>query len=213
VEATFCFVDLAGFTALTEAHGDDAAADLIARFSSAVDASLEGDASVVDRIGDAVFLLGESPERTVRSVQRLWSRSRDEPDFPTLHAGLHHGDAIFRNGRWVGTAVNLAARVAAHARGGQVLATAVVAAQAAATGIDVRSIGRTSLRNLLEPVELFVLDLATERGDPVVDPVCRMRVNPDSAPGHLRFADQDFWFCSLQCVARFAAAPGAYVRA
>lgn len=33
VEATFCFVDLAGFTALTEAHGDDAAADLIARFS------------------------------------------------------------------------------------------------------------------------------------------------------------------------------------
>ena len=212
MEATFCFVDLAGFTALTEAHGDDAAADLIARFSSAVDASLEGDASVADRIGDAVFLVGETPERTLRCVQRLWSRSLDEPDFPTLHAGLHHGEAVLRDGRWVGTAVNLAARVAAHARGGQVLATAIVAAQAAAAGIETRSIGQTSLRNLLDPVELFVLDLAAGRGDEVIDPVCRMRVFPDSAPGHLRFADRELWFCSLECVARFAATPASYVQ-
>lgn len=54
MEATLCFVDLAGLTALTEAHRADAAADLTARFGSTVDASLEGDASVVDRIGDAV---------------------------------------------------------------------------------------------------------------------------------------------------------------
>ena len=212
MEATFCFVDLAGFTALTEAHGDDAAADLIARFGAAVDAALEGDATIVDRIGDAVFLVGETPERTLRCVQRLWTRSLDEPDFPTLHAGLHHGEAVLRDGRWVGTAVNLAARVAAHARGGQVLATAAVAAHATAAGVALRSIGRTSLRNLLEPVELFALELATGRSDDVIDPVCRMRVSPDAAPGHLRFADRDLFFCSLACVARFAASPEAYVR-
>jgi class 3 adenylate cyclase len=212
MEATFCFVDLAGFTALTEAHGDDAAADLIARFGAAVDAALEGDATIVDRIGDAVFLVGETPERTLRCVQRLWTRSLDEPDFPTLHAGLHHGEAVLRDGRWVGTAVNLAARVAAHARGGQVLATAAVAAHATAAGVALRSIGRTSLRNLLEPVELFALELATGRNDDVIDPVCRMRVSPDAAPGHLRFADRDLFFCSLACVARFAASPEAYVR-
>ena len=118
-----------------------------------------------------------------------------------------------RDGRWVGTAVNLAARVAAHARGGQVLATAVVAAKAAAAGIEVGSIGQTSLRNLLEPVELFVLDLAAGRREDVIDPVCRMRVLPESAPGHLRFADRDFWFCSLECAGRFAATPAAYIRA
>ncbi len=46
MEATFCFVDLTGFTALTEAHGDHAAADLAARFGAAVDASLEGDVRI-----------------------------------------------------------------------------------------------------------------------------------------------------------------------
>lgn len=212
MEATFCFVDLAGFTALTEAHGDDAAADLVARFGAAVDAALEGDASVVDRIGDAAFLVGETPERILRCLQRLWTRSLGEPDFPILHAGLHHGDAVRRDGRWVGTAVNLAARVAAHARGGQVLATATVATRAALAGIAARSIGSTSLRNLLAPVELFALDFPAGCADDVVDPVCRMRVCPESAPGHLRHADHDFWFCSLACVARFAANPDAYAR-
>lgn len=212
MEATFAFVDLAGFTALTEAHGDDAAADLIARFVAAVDASLGGDATIVDRIGDAVFLVGESPERTLRCVQRLWHKGLAEPDFPILHAGLHHGDAVLRDGRWVGTAVNLAARVAAHARGGQVLATRAVAAQATAAGIAARSIGRTSLRNLLEPVELFVLELAPAADESVIDPVCRMRVSADAAPGHLRYGERDFWFCSLECVARFAAAPDAYAK-
>ncbi len=36
IEATFCFVDVAGFTALTEAHGDLAAADIIGRFAELV---------------------------------------------------------------------------------------------------------------------------------------------------------------------------------
>jgi len=213
MEATFCFVDLAGFTALTEAHGDDAAADLVTRFADTVDAALEGDAKVVDRIGDAVFLVGDTPERLLRCLQRLWTRSLDEPEFPILHAGLHHGEAVLRDGRWVGTAVNLAARVAAHARGGQVLATETVATQARAMGIEARSIGLTSLRNLLEPVELFALDFPAGCADDVVDPVCRMRVCPESAPGHLRHAERDFWFCSLACVARFAANPAAYVGA
>lgn len=209
--ATFCFVDLAGFTALTEAHGDHAAADLVARFGAAVEDALEGDADLVDRSGDAVFLVGATPDHMLRCMRRLWTRSIDEPDFPILHAGLHHGEAVLRGDRWIGTAVNLAARVAAHARGGQALATAEVAAHASAAGIAATSIGRTTLRNLLEPVELFALDLPSGHADYAIDPVCRMRVYPESAPGHLRFAERDFWFCSLHCVGRFAASPEAYV--
>lgn len=209
--ATFCFVDLSGFTALTEAHGDHAAADLIARFDVAVEECLEGDVTVVDRIGDAVFLVGESPEPVIHCMRRLWTRSFAESDFPILHAGMHHGEAVLRDGRWIGTAVNLAARVAAHARGGQALATATVATQAVRAGIAANSIGHVSLRNLLEPVELFALELAPGPVDDVIDPVCRMRVSPESAPGHLRFEQRDFWFCSLKCVALFAATPIAYV--
>lgn len=210
MEATFCFVDLAGFTALTETHGDHAAADLIARFGAAVDTSLEGDAEAVDLIGDAVFLVADGPERMLHCLLRVWHRTLDEPDFPTLHAGLHHGEAVRRGDRWVGTAINLAARVAAHARGGEALATAFVAARAMATGIVATSIGRATLRNLVDPVELFALDLPSGHGDAAIDPVCRMRVRPESAAGHLRHAGRDFWFCSLECVGRFTAAPAAY---
>lgn len=214
MQATFCFVDLAGFTALTATHGDNAAADLISRFRAAVDDSLGGDVAVVDMIGDAAFLVADGPERMLRSVQRLWRSVQHELDFPMLHAGLHHGDAVLRDGRWVGAAVNLTARVAAHARGGQVLATSAVVAGSERVGVVARSIGPTSLRNLIEPVELFEIDVgigAESSRSGAIDPVCRMRVCPDSAPGHLRHAGRDFWLCSLECVALFASAPAAYL--
>jgi class 3 adenylate cyclase len=38
--ATFLFADIAGFTALTEAHGDEEAAKLVVRFCDAVEAEL-----------------------------------------------------------------------------------------------------------------------------------------------------------------------------
>lgn len=210
----FLFRGPGGFTALTATHGDNAAADLISRFRAAVDDSLGAEAAVVDMIGDAAFLVAEDPERMVRSVQRLWRNVLHEHDFPMLHAGLHHGDAVLRDGRWVGTAVNLTARVAAHARGGQALATSAVVAGAERVGVVARSIGPTSLRNLIEPVELFEIDVvvgAESSRSEAIDPVCRMRVVPDSAPGHLRHAGCDFWFCSLECVARFASAPSVYL--
>jgi len=95
-----------------------------------------------------------------------------------------------------------------------VLATGAVVAACERIGVVARSIGPTSLRNLIEPIELFEIDLgppAESSASEAIDPVCRMRVRPDSAPGHLRHSNRDFWFCSLECVARFAAAPGLYL--
>lgn len=56
-EQTFIFADMSGFTALTEAHGDDAAADLVAEFSAAVAPRLEKrGAEQVKSIGDALMI-------------------------------------------------------------------------------------------------------------------------------------------------------------
>lgn len=214
VKATFCFVDLAGFTALTEAHGDQAAADLIARFGALVEGAVEGGTAIVDMIGDAAFLASEAPEDAIGSVARIFELAQLESDFPALRAGLHHGDAVLHGDRWIGTAVNVAARVAGQARGGQILATAVVAARAAARGMATSSLGAVALRNLVEPVELFSVELdALSRSSTVIDPVCRMSVVPGAASGHLRFDDRDFWFCSLECVTRFASTPNVYAAA
>ena len=53
MEQTYAFVDLAGFSALTGAHGDTPAADLVERFTELVDPTLAGDAVVTKRTGDA----------------------------------------------------------------------------------------------------------------------------------------------------------------
>ena len=73
-----------------------------------------------------MLLVSPSPSPGIRFISRLWRRTADEPDFPVLRAGLHHGEAVERGDDVFGSGVNLAARVAAEARGGQVLATARV---------------------------------------------------------------------------------------
>lgn len=56
---TFLFADLAGFTALTETHGDDDAADVVARFYDLVHVSLVGEARLIKTIGDAVMIVAD----------------------------------------------------------------------------------------------------------------------------------------------------------
>jgi class 3 adenylate cyclase/YHS domain-containing protein len=210
-EATFCFVDLAGFTALTETHGDRAAADLIDRFLDLVEASLDDVTRVVDTIGDAVLTISPRPENALEFLAALFPKAAAEPDFPILRAGLHHGEVVERTGRFFGTTLNLAARVAGQARGGQVLATATVVAAARDAGVEITALGAQMLRNLRDPVELFSLQLFGADPSSVLDPVCRMSIDKERAAGQLRFAGNDFWFCSLHCAGLFAATPDQYV--
>ncbi len=209
METTFCFVDLAGFSALTETHGDIAGADLAQRFAAITEAALGGEAKLIDTIGDAVFLASEAPNRMLHVVSRLWEAAEAESEFPAMRAGLHHGEAVLRGSRWFGTSVNLAARVAALAAGGRVLATARVAAAARAEGILVEPLGLVAVKNIRERIEIFSLAIGAASGT-AIDPVCRMRVRPGAAAGHLRFGERDFWFCSLRCAAEFATNPEAH---
>jgi hypothetical protein len=105
---------------------------------------------------------------------------------PAVRVGLHHGPAVERDGDYFGATVNLAARVSGAAVGGEVLTTASTAALAPSLpGVVYESRGRHDLRNVREPVELVAAvrvggSLAEHL---VVDPVCRMTVDPDRAAG------------------------------
>ena len=211
VERTFCFVDLAGFSALTEAHGDNAAADLLEHFTELVGKSLGSDDRLVKTIGDAVLLTSRSPKHAVGLVARLWDALAAEPDFPQVRAGIHHGPAVEKRDDVFGAAVNLAARVASQAGGGKVLTTGSTARAAEALGIGVTPLGPVRLRNIREAVELYALDLNRMPTAEVLDPVCRMRVEPQRAAGRLNFAGTTYWFCSLRCSSLFASDPEAYV--
>ena len=209
--ATFLFADIAGFTALTEAHGDEDAAALVADFCDRVQRVLaDYGATQIKTIGDALMLRVPDPEQAVLLGLRIAHDVLHGPGAPAVRVGLHHGPAIERDGDYFGAAVNLAARVSAAATGGEVLMTANTAALAPdIQGVLYESRGRQTLRNVRDPVELVAAvreGQATGRGL-AIDPVCRMAVDPDHAAGRLVYEDTAYFFCTLSCAGEFARQP------
>jgi adenylate cyclase len=209
-EWTFAMVDLAGYTALTETHGDEHAADLATTFTALARECLGPADRLIKPIGDAVLLAAPDPESGIGLVDRLLNASADLAGFPLARAGLHHGPAAEREGDVFGAAVNLAARVAGQAAGGQTLATFQVAEAARQQARLVHTVGPMTLRNVTVPVELFDIGLGPTRESGAVDPVCRMWVDHDHAAGRLRHHSREYWFCSLDCAATFAKSPEQY---
>jgi adenylate cyclase len=212
--ATFLFADIAGFTALTEAHGDEEAATLVADFCDAVKGELPAGAAHVKTIGDALMLRIPDPGEAIRLGLHITHEVMRGHGAPAVRVGLHHGDAVERDGDYFGATVNLAARVSGIATGGEVLVTAQTAALVPELeGVFYESRGRTVLRNVREPVELFA---AVRRGEGInghlaVDPVCRMSVDPDRAAGRLMHEGTAYFFCTLACAGEFARKPERYV--
>ncbi len=44
----------------------------------------------------------------------------------------------------------------------------------------------------------------------VRDPVCGMRVDPQTTTNHLSHDDHDYYFCSIGCEAKFTTAPSIF---
>ena len=210
---TFLFADLAGFTALTEAHGDERATELAFEFFDAVGELLaEHRTERVKAIGDELMLRGEDPADAVRLAVRIVGEVGAQHGFPMVRIGLNTGPAVARDGDWFGSAVNLAARVAALAGGGEVLATeATRQAAGDPAGIEWQARGSRAFRNIAQQVSIFAA-LAGERlgSGLVIDPVCRMALDPTTAAGQLTHRGTRFHFCSLRCASAFAADPDHY---
>ena len=212
--STFLFADLAGYSALTEAHGDEAAAVLVAEFAEAAGAAAaEKGGQRVKTIGDAVFLYVPDAPDAVRIGVRLCAGVLPDHGAPVVRVGMHSGNAVQRDGDWFGAAVNLAARVAAIASGRETLVTdATRAAASSLEEIVFEARGLTHFRNVRDPVRIFAAIQHSRRGaDPVLDPVCRMAVVPARSAGRLSYAGNDYYFCSLRCVTEFASRPELYV--
>lgn len=208
---SFLFADLAGFTALTEAIGDQDAAELAEEFCAGARGLLpDHQAQEVKAIGDALMIRGEEASEAIRLGLRIVHEVGGKHFFPTVRVGMHTGPAVERDGDWFGATVNVAARVSGIARGGEVLVTeATRKAAGDAADIDLQERGRQELRNIEEPVLLYAAvwrGVASGSALPI-DPVCRMAVDPDRAAGTIAHAGAQYQFCSLACLGRFAAAP------
>jgi class 3 adenylate cyclase len=212
-DATFLFADIAGFTALTEAHGDEAAVALVERFAEAVKDELPAvRGEYVKSVGDALMVRVPDPGDAIRLALKIAHGVMQGHEAPSVRVGLNYGPAVERAGDYFGGTINVAARVSALASGGEVLVTGETAARAPSLdGVFYESRGRQSLRNVAEPVEIFAaFPLESTRGDLAIDPVCQMAVDPSRAVGRLMHASAPYFFCSLSCAAAFAQNPERY---
>lgn len=211
IELTFLIADLSGYTALTEAHGNLQAAEVVGRYVEIVERCLARGTRLLERVGDEVLAAGGESPAVLHTAVRLRDAVGEIPLFPTVRMGLHRGGVVSRGGRFFGGALNLTARIAAHARGGQILCSQAVASTARdVEGVTFRRLGEVRFKNVTQPVPLFEIVTANLQERPTLDPVCRMRVEPESAPARLPYAGTTYYFCSLECAKAFADAPDDY---
>ena len=159
LRVAIAFADLAGYTRLTEEAGEEEAVDAVERFIEDVEVTLPEGARVIKTIGDEVMIVGSDARAVVDwavGFQRLVADRR-----PLPRIGLHYGPTLYRDGDYYGREVNLAARVAARAAGGEVLVTRPVV-DLAGRHLEFERIGEVRLKGFDHPTELF---LARSAGD------------------------------------------------
>jgi adenylate cyclase len=183
---TFLFADLVGFTALTELHGDDVAADVAVRFGSeAARLASEHGATTVKQIGDAVMIRTEQAAEALLLGTRLHDELGAAVGLPPAHAGAHTGRAVERGGDWFGAAVNLAARVTCAAHGGELLVTqATLAAAGAVPGVEIDALGSQAFKNVAGQTPFYSVRTAARRAERAVTavaPVLSLHPRPAAA--------------------------------
>lgn len=156
---TFVFADLAGYTALTEERGDEAAAKLAREFRRTMFAlSRDHGASQVKSMGDGVMIWAPEPAAAVALAARSVTEVGTRPDLLPVRVGVHTGPAVMRGCDWYGGTVNLAARLAGEAEPNQALVSAATRA-AAGEGLE-QSLGQpcqVTLHGLGRPVAAWRL--------------------------------------------------------
>jgi adenylate cyclase len=151
---TFLFADISGYSRLTEIGGDEVAAELALRFASEASAiAADHGTEFVKRVGDAVMFRGHIAAEVVRLGLRL---NGDLGGLPPIHAGIHTGVAVQRDGDWWGSTVNIAARVASEAQAGQLLITEATRSAVGQAGpARLQGLGTVHLKNISSPVGVY----------------------------------------------------------
>jgi class 3 adenylate cyclase len=215
LDLALLFADLSGYTALTEIHGAVTASGIVLQFCRLAQTSLEPGVRFINSIGDDVFCAGEGTLAVVRSALKLRDAAEHEAYFPRIRMGIHRGPVVERAGRLFGAPINLTARLADEAQGGQILCSVPIAeAVRVLAEVEARPAGERHFKNVARPVSVFELErVAVARAPSVIDPVCRMQVEIGRAVVTIEYAGAAYFFCSPECERVFRESPKLYVAA
>jgi adenylate cyclase len=157
---TIAFLDMSGFTRMTEEFGDSHAADNGTRPLAIVqDSGVQYGARLVKLLGDGAMLHFRNAGNAVRCVLQI-IEAAEMADLPPVRAGIATGPVIARDGDYYGHTVNLAARLVAAAGSGTVLVTDTVRAAADDAGFVFAPAGEIVFKGIDAPVATYVAGLA-----------------------------------------------------
>jgi class 3 adenylate cyclase len=143
-----CFLDITGYTRLTQERGDAAAADLSTELARLVErTSVKHGGRPIKWLGDGVMFFFKDPGPGVVAALEMVVGVA-EAGLPPAHVGLHAGPVVFQEGDYYGQTVNVAARIADYARPGEVLVSQDVVDAASGVGVAFREIGPVELKGV-----------------------------------------------------------------
>lgn len=155
VEVTLVFCDLKDFTAYADAHGDAAALAVIERFATVVTSERGERGHLLKALGDGYMLSYPEPVDAVEACVRIIGRMRSA-DAPGVHASVHSGVALYREGDYFGQVVNLAARLLDLAGSDELVASEAVVRETQGR-FDWEHRGSHRIRGVSEPVATYRL--------------------------------------------------------
>jgi adenylate cyclase len=149
------FLDLTGYTSLTEQEGDEVASKLAERLAEMVNgAASRTGGQVVKLLGDGVMFHFGDPAGAIRCGLDLVDEAPAQ-GLPRARMGVSSGPVIYRDGDYFGRTVNVAARVTDYARPGEVLVTADAVVEPVPDDVAFTEIGDIGLKGVSAPVRLY----------------------------------------------------------
>lgn len=159
---TFLFADVRGYTRFTQERGDEAAAQLVAKFAGLMrDGVRARGGQVLELRGDEVLAVFGSARQALRAAVDLQARfilaSQQDPSLPLyVGIGIDAGEAVALEGGYRGEALNLAARLCNLAGPGEVLATeGVVYLGRSVPGISYAERALVPVKGFADPVRVI----------------------------------------------------------
>ena len=181
----FLIGDIRGWTSFTQEHGDEVAARLAARFAEVAREVVEDHRGrVVELRGDEVMAVFGSPRSAIRAAvalqQRFVEESTADPSLPlTVGIGLDAGEAVAVEGGYRGGALNVAGRLQARAKAGEILASReIVHLARRIDGIQIDRAGPLELKGLEQPLHVIAVRSEHQDAEEAMAPFVRSPVAP-----------------------------------
>ena len=205
VDRCFAFIDLSGFTAFTDRHGDERVVVVLAELRTALrEAAARRGVRVVKWLGDGAMLSSTMTDAVCALVVEMDYRMRTAIPSLAVRAGLDCGPVImFEGDDYIGRSVNVASRLCDQAGSHEILATEPVMTHRP-EWIEAGDCRPRLVRSLEHPVPVTTLHLADPGPDAITDPVCQLPI----ARRHALRGDDDHWFCSEACAGTWRERPG-----